>query len=77
MTHDYICPLCTERAHYNRSPRIADYICGNKKCLGFMKPLPNDVDCDCCPTPVSDLKRKLDRSTATLSIELGKALRNL
>jgi hypothetical protein len=47
MTHEYICPLCTERAHYNRSPRIADYICGNKKCLGFMKPLPSDVDCDC------------------------------
>ena len=77
MLHEYYCPLCTERAHYNRSPRIADFICGNRKCLGFMKPLPDDIECECCPTPSSQLQKKLDRVAAPLSIELGKALRNL
>lgn len=42
-----------------------------------MKPLPDDVECECCPTPSSQLQKKLDRVAAPLSIELGKVLRNI
>lgn len=42
-----------------------------------MKPLPDDIGCECCPTHDSKLQKKLDRVAAPLSIELGKVLRNI